>query len=97
MENDEIKLGLENVEIGETYPFYGKITRVFEATKQGTVVEIDGKINLTMNLDNPDHVQKLKARAFELGIFVATVTATEPKVEGNCTTVVFGRTPNYSA
>ena len=95
------KFGLEvtsgEVEIGQTYPIYGMITKVLDDTPGKVVVELNFNIKANMAIPDTSKVNLLKERAFEPGIFVSTVTKKDDGVEVDCSTVVFGRRAEYSA
>ena len=99
MENKENnffeKFGLEvtsgEVEIGQTYPIYGMITKVLNDTPGSVVVEINFSIRANMAIPDMDKIELLKERAFEPGIFVSTVLAKEDFISVDCSTVVFGK------
>lgn len=105
MENKENffeKFGLEvaagEVEIGQTYPIYGMITKILDDNPGQVVVELNFSIKANMTIPDKTKVELLKERAFEPGIFVATVTS---KIDGaiavDCSTVVFGKRQEYTA
>jgi hypothetical protein len=85
----EVKAG--EVEVGNTYPLYGMITKFLDDTPGHVVVEINFSITATMTIPDQDKVDLLKERAFEPGIFVSTVMTKNPKIEVDCSTVVFGK------
>jgi hypothetical protein len=85
----EVKSG--DVEVGNTYPLYGMITRFLDDTPGHVVVEINFSITASMTIPDQQKVDLLKERAFEPGIFVSTVTTKEPKLQVDCSTVVFGK------
>jgi hypothetical protein len=91
----EVKFG--EVEIGTTYPLYGMITKILDDTPGHVVVEINFSIKANMTIPDKDKVELLKERAFEPGIFVSTVTTKEPKLEVDCSTVVFGKRQSFQA
>ena len=91
----EVKFG--EVEIGSTYPLYGMITKILDETPGHVVVELNFAIKATMSIPDGDKISLLKERAFEPGIFVSTVTTKEPKIEVDCSTVVFGKRQAYAA
>jgi len=92
-ENFFEKYGLEvstgEVEVGGTYPIYGMITKVLN--------EFDGKVEATMSIQDSTKINVLKERAFEPGIFVATVTSKDGGVKVDCGTVVFGKRQEFNA
>ncbi|MBP9838111.1 MAG: hypothetical protein KBC84_05300 [Proteobacteria bacterium] len=95
------QLGLEiaqgEVEVGQTYPIFGMITRILNDKAGEVVVEINHSIIANMNVSEDTKVELLKERAFESGIFVSTVVAKEPKVEVDCQVVIFGRKQGFNA
>lgn len=95
------KFGLEvssgEVEIGQTYPIYGMITKVIDDTPGGVVVELNFSIRANMTIPDQEKIELLKSRAFEPGIFVSTVTSKETGVIVDCSTVVFGRRQSFNA
>lgn len=95
------QLGLEvahgDVEVGNTYPIFGMITRLIDDTPGHVVAEINHSIIANMNVTEASRVEILKERAFESGIFVSTVVQKEPKVEVDCQVVIFGRRQGFNA
>lgn len=96
------KFGLEvasgEVEVGETYPIYGMITKIINDTPGSVVVELNFSIRANMTIADETKVELLKERAFEPGIFVSTITEkADEQVFVDCQTVVFGRKQKYSA
>lgn len=95
------KFGLEvatgEVEVGQTYPIYGMITKLLDETPGQVLVEINFSIRANMSIPDKEKVEILKQRAFEPGIFVSTVTSKDNGISVDCSTVVFGRRQEYSA
>lgn len=95
------KFGLEiaagEVEIGQTYPIYGMITKILDETPGSVLVEINFSIKANMAIPDPEKIELLKERAFEPGIFVSTVTQKDGGVIVDCSTVVFGRRQDFNA
>lgn len=95
------KFGLEvatgEVEVGQTYPIYGMITKILNDTPGEVVVELNFSIQANMTIPDEKKVELLKERAFEPGIFVSTVKNKEEKIEVDCSTVVFGRKQQFQA
>lgn len=89
------KHGLEvqsgEVEVGQTYPIYGMITKIINDTPGSVIVELNFNIQASLSITEQDKVELIKARAFEPGIFVSTVVSKEPFVSVDCTTVIFGK------
>ena len=104
MENKENffeKFGLEviagDVQIGQTYPIYGMITKVLSETPGSVIVEINFSIKATMTVPDISQVEVLKQRAFEPGIFVATVVSKDTDgISVDCSTVVFGKRQEFA-
>lgn len=78
------------VEIGQTYPIYGMITKIIDENLDNFTIEVNSYIQLKCQLNNAESVEKIKERSFEAGIFVTTVTDVNP-IKGDCTTIVFGK------
>jgi hypothetical protein len=85
----EVKFG--DVDIGNTYPLYGMITRIISDQPGNVVVELNHQIELWMDIPDPAKIELLKERAFEPGIFVSYITQVKPRIIAECTTVVFGK------
>lgn len=85
------------VEVGQTYPIYGMITKILEDTPGNVIVELNYSIIANLSVPTEDKVNILKERAFEPGIFVSTVKTKDPQVEVDCSTVVFGKKQAFSA
>ena len=73
------------------------ITKIVDETPGQVVVEINFSIRANMSIPDKEKVDLLKERAFEPGIFVSTVTCKEPKIEVDCSTVVFGKRQSFQA
>ena len=95
------KFGLEvasgEVEIGQTYPIYGMITKILDETPGKVMVELNFNIKASMAIPENDKINILKERAFEPGIFVSTVTSKDEGIQVDCSTVVFGKKQAYAA
>lgn len=95
------KFGLEvtsgDVEIGQTYPIYGMITKLIDDTPGNVIVEINFSIRANMAIPDQEKVELLKQRAFEPGIFVSTVKSKDSGIHVDCSTVVFGRRQQFNA
>lgn len=100
-ENFFEKFGLEvtsgEVEIGQTYPIYGMITKVLDETPGHVLVELNFSIEANMSIPDPSKIELLKERAFEPGIFVSTVRSKQDGIKVDCSTVVFGKRQKYNA
>lgn len=95
------KFGLEvatgDVEVGETYPIYGMITKILGEEPGQVKVEINFSIEASMAIPESEKIELLKERAFEPGIFVSTVLSKDDNVKVDCHTVVFGRRQDFNA
>jgi hypothetical protein len=93
---DELGLSVQesNVEVGQIYPIYGSITKFINMEPGNVVVIINNQIEARMSLDDIDKIDILSRRAFDPGIFVCTITQTDPEIKADCTTVVFGKNTN---
>lgn len=95
------KFGLEvttgEVEIGQTYPIYGMITKLLDDTPGSVMVEINFSIQALMAIPDEEKINLLKERAFEPGIFVSTVLSKENGIKVDCSTVVFGKRQQFNA
>ena len=95
------EFGLEvvngDVEVGQTYPLFGMITKILEQTPSKIRLELNFNIIANVTVEDPKRADILRERAFESGIFVSTVVAKEPKIEVNCQTIIFGRRQNFQA
>ena len=101
-ENFFEKFGLEvtagEVEIGQTYPIYGMITKFLSEESGAVIVELNFSIKANMTVPDMTKIELLKERAFEPGIFVATVVAKDDSgISVDCTTVVFGKRQEFAA
>ncbi len=92
-----LEVSTGEVEVGQTYPIFGMITRVVSDAPGDVVAEINFNITAKMNITDKMRIELLKERAFESGIFVSTVTSKEPTVEVDCQTVIFGRKQAFHA
>lgn len=95
------KYGLElttgDVEVGNTYPIYGMITKILSEDPGQVVVELNFSILANMAIPDKEKIEVLKQRAFEPGIFISTVVSKEDRVTVDCSTVVFGKRSHYQA
>ncbi|MDD2942270.1 MAG: hypothetical protein PHC51_04805 [bacterium] len=80
-----------DVEVGKTYPIYGRITRILSDTPGCVIAEINNNMLLTMPIPNENGVTLLRQRCFDWGIFVAHITGRDEMVHGTCETVIFGK------
>jgi len=86
----EVKAG--EVEVGETYPIYGMITEIIDDTPGSVIIEINFNIIANLTIEDEVKVEILKTRAFEPGIFVATITdKQDKKITVDCSTIVYGK------
>ena len=91
------KAGLEvafgEVEVGNTYPIYGMITKILSEDLDNFRVEINKNINCQMHITEKDKAELIKQRSFEPGIFICKILSKDDNVniEVDCQTVVFGK------
>lgn len=95
MYNFEVNCG--NVSVGVTYPIYGAITKFLDDRPGRVVLEVNHSILVEVQLNEVDEIENLKTRAFEPAIFIATVEQVAPQVRTKCSTIIFGKKPEYSA
>jgi hypothetical protein len=87
-----------DVEVGQSYPLYGMITKFIDDRPGRVVAELNyGQIVAEFAIPDKAAIERLKARAFDPGIFVATVDQKSPQVRVSCSTVIFGTKSEYSA
>jgi hypothetical protein len=88
-----------DVEVGHSYPLYAMITKFIDDRPGRVVAELNyGSIIAEFRIPEPEKIELLKQRAFEPGIFVATVNQKNPQIRVECSTVVFGkRNTEYAA
>ena len=96
---DEFGLEVVNgdVEVGQTYPLFGMITKVLEESPGKIRLELNFNIVANVTVEDEKRVELLRERAFESGIFVSTVVAKDPSIEVNCQTIIFGRRQSFQA
>lgn len=94
-EKFDLQVTAGEVNVGETYPIYGMITKILSEEPGAVIVEINFGIRANMSVPDQDRVNLLKSRAFEPGIFVSTVLSKEDGITVDCSTVVFGRKQSY--
>jgi len=90
-ENHKLEVVQGEVEIGQSYPIYGMITKIINDVPGSVVVELNYSIHANLSVNDVDKIKILQERAFEPGIFVGTVISKEPNVLLDCATVIFGR------
>jgi len=89
------------LEIGTNYPLYGMITKFISEDPEDLRVELNFNTLLRMTGLSPEKLELLRARAFEPGIFVATIDVVNQTddfsttegygIHASCSTVVFGK------
>lgn len=95
MYNCEVSFG--NVEVGQSYPIYGAITKFIDERPGVVLIEVNYSILARLYITDVGHIESLKERAFEPAIFVSKVVSKEPQVTIECSTIVFGQKSNFSA
>lgn len=95
------EFGLEvvdgDVEVGQTYPLFGMITKVLEQSPGKIRLELNFNIIANVTIEDEKRAELLRERAFESGIFVSKVTANAPVIEVDCQTIIFGRRQAFQA
>ena len=91
----EVKSG--EVEVGKSYPIYGVITKFFNETPGEVEVELNYNIRAHLAVPSEDKVEILRQRAFEPGIFVSKIVSKDEGVTVDCSTVIFGKRPQYQS
>ncbi len=91
LKNSEFKIQNKDVEVGNTYPIYGMITKFLGQSDDELEVEINFSIKAKMIVPDEDNIEILKKRSFEPGVFISEVTSKENGIHVKCNTVVFGK------
>jgi len=86
-----LSLGVADVQVGQTYPIYGAITKFVSEELGNVVIEINENIQATLNIQEQDKLDVLKNRAFDVGIFICIITDLGPTIQAQCSTVIFGK------
>ena len=82
------------IQVGKSYPIYGSITKIFHVSREGVLVELNHRLHLQFNLADKESVERIKAHAFEPGIFVTTITEVGSQFKGECTQAIFSTLHN---
>ena len=89
---NNIEVRSQDVEVGNTYPIYGMITKFLDQKDDCLEVEINFSIRAKMVVPEADNVEILKKRSFEPGIFISEILSKEESgIQVKCNTVVFGK------
>lgn len=88
---------MANFKIGNTYTIQGMITGVSYNELGAIEIEINKHILARLWDSSQNNVEYLKAKAFEPGVFLSTVTALNPRIELDCQAVFFQDNKAYSA
>jgi hypothetical protein len=93
-----LKVVMETCEVGKMYPLYGMITSIeSESPEVVVIINRDIRLRLLIPSDDLEHLNVIKDRVFEPGIFITTITKVEKdlneqyRIEGDVQTVVFGK------
>jgi len=92
-----LKVAPGEVAVGQTYPLFGMITKVFDEQPGVLICELNFGIKANLFISDNEVRTTIRERIFESGIFVSTVVGKEPQVEVNCQTVVFGKRQQLNA
>ena len=96
---DEFGLELTSgdVNIGNTYPIFGMITKVVDSESGEVEAEINYNLKVRMLIPDTKRREVIKQRAFESGIFVCKITSKDPELTADCEAVIFGRSQSFHA
>jgi hypothetical protein len=98
LQDNEITVQYGDVEVGQSYPLYGMITKFIDERPGRVVAELNhGQIVAEFKIFDKAAIERLKSRAFDPGIFVATVEQKFPQIRVSCSTVIFGTKSKFSA
>jgi len=94
--DEEAQIILGKAEVGKTYPLFGYVSEIISegSDTEDVVVRINNdNIILRMKKVGGERLDVMKDRAFESGIFIATVVEiTEDNgIIADCQTVIYGR------
>lgn len=96
--DSKLKVEWGDIEVGVTYPLYATITKFIDDRPGRVVVELNyGQMIAELALTDVAHIENLKSRAFDPGIFIATVEQNSPQIRVSCTTVIFGTKSDFNA
>ena len=91
-----VQVKQDTVELWQTYPLYGMITKILSDDPGNVRVVLNYSIELLMNIDNEEKIELMKSRCFEPGIFVSTIDEVGENIKASCTTVIFGKKADTS-
>ncbi len=86
-----LEVGSTEVEVGQTYPLLGLITKLIKDEPGNLVVEFNHNIELTLIVSSQESIDIVKSRAFETGIFITEILEVSPVIKGVCRAIIFGR------
>lgn len=88
-----LEVGFGEVEVGNTYPIYGMITKFIDDSIDNIIVEVNENITVKMAIPSQEKIDILKKRAFQPGIFVSKVLEINENtgIVVECSTVIFGK------
>jgi hypothetical protein len=90
-EQFDLTLASSRVEVGKTYPIYGKITKFINDTPGAVIAEVNSALEICMAVPDKNGIEILKQRSYDWGIFITRITDCSPTVRGECETVIFGK------
>ena len=98
LQDNKVTVKSGDVEVGRSYPLYGMMTNFIDERPGRVVAELNhGQIVAEFAIFDKAAIERLKSRAFDPGIFVATVEQKFPQVRVSCSTVIFGTKSEFSA
>ena len=95
-----LEVKYSEVEVGQVYPIYGMVTDIIENQGEDLKIVVNWSILLTIYKVSDEKKDLIKGRAFEPGIFLSKITNkidtlvendVKYSIEGECSTVVFGK------
>lgn len=93
---------LSDLVVGETYPFFGAITKILHE-EDGIIKQFELNHNVLVNVEvgSLEYSEKLKKNIFESGIFLAQLEKREDLgdyiAEISCRVIIFGKNNNERA
>ena len=91
LENGTVAVPDTSLVVGRTYPILGTITAIEPGSDGELVAIINKSIVAKIGVSDLKVIDVLKQRAFETGIFVCTITSTDPNLEVKCQAAIFGK------
>ncbi len=97
LQRNGLEIAPGKVEVGQSYPIFGMITKLSKDEEGKVIAEINNNIVAHMTINDGERLDVLKGKAFETGIFFSKVLAVEPAIEVECKAVIFGKSQAFNA